>query len=186
MTKIKPIAPESATGSARETMEMVQKKLGRVPKMYQVMAHSPAVLEAYTKFNTALGGGSLGSKMAELIALSTAEYNTCSYCLSAHTFLGAKSGLTDEQMTDSRTFQSESEKVQAGLTFVQKLLKQPHAVSSDDVDPLRAVGYTDGDILEIIGNVVRNMFTNYLNIVSETEVDWPVVVKPFKTENAAK
>ena len=39
--------------------------------------------------------------------------------------------------------------------------------------------YTDGDILEIVANVIRNIFTNYINIISETEVDWPVIVKPL-------
>ena len=54
--------------------------------MYQVMAHSPAVLDAYVKFSAALSSGFTGSKIAELIAMGTAEYNQCIYCLSANTY----------------------------------------------------------------------------------------------------
>ena len=182
MKKIKAISPESAPEAAKATMEMVKKKLGRVPTMYQVMANSTSVLEAYVKFNGALSSGTLGSKMAELIALATAESNACSYCLSAHSFFGARVGLSEEQMIDGRAFYSQDEKVNAGLLFAKKILETPREISSDDIKPLRNVGYSDGDILEIVANVIRNIFTNYINIISETEVDWPVIVKPLAVE----
>ena len=183
MTKIKAIKPEVASEAAKVTMEMVNKKLGRVPSMYQVMANSPAVLDAYVKFNGALSGGTLGNKMAELIALATAETNACSYCLSAHSFFGAKAGLTEEQMLEGRTFHSQDEKMNAGLLFAKKMLENPTNISSADIIPLRKIGYSDGDILEIVANVIRNIFTNYINIISETEVDWPVIVKSLNTQN---
>lgn len=154
-----------------------------MPNMYQVMANSPAVLEAYVKFNGALSGGTLGNKMAELIALATAETNTCSYCLSAHSFLGAKVGLSEEQMLEGRAFHSQDEKINAGLLFAKKMLENPKEISSADLEPLKNLGYSDGDILEIIAHVIRNIFTNYINIISETEVDWPVIVKPLHTQN---
>jgi len=183
MTKIKTIKPEVASEAAKGIMEMINKKLGRVPNMYQVMANSPAVLEAYVKFNGALSGGTLGNKMAELIALATAEANTCSYCLSAHSFFGTKVGLSEEQMLEGRTFHSQDEKMNAGLLFAKKLLDNPKEISSADIEPLRNVGYSDGDILEIVANVIRNIFTNYINIISETDVDWPVIVKSLYIKN---
>ncbi|MBC7912681.1 MAG: carboxymuconolactone decarboxylase family protein [Pyrinomonadaceae bacterium] len=181
MSKIKTVTQETTSDAAKSTMEMVKGKLGRVPNMYQVMANSPAVLEAYVKFNGALSGGTLGSKMAELIALATAEENTCSYCLSAHSFLGAKVGLSEQQILSGRAFESEDPKIKAGLLFTKKMLVSPKGISSADIDPLRNAGYSDGDILEIVANVIRNIFTNYINIISETEVDWPVIVKPLNT-----
>lgn len=183
MTKIKKISPEVASEAAKVTMEMVRKKLGRVPNMYQVMANSPAVLEAYVKFNGALAGGTLGTKMAELIALATAEVNACSYCLSAHSFFGAKAGLSAEQMLEGRAFYAQEEKMHAGLLFAKKMLDTPKEISSADIEPLISAGYSEGEILEIIANVIRNLFTNYINIVSETEVDWPVIVKSLNVEN---
>jgi uncharacterized peroxidase-related enzyme len=186
MTKIKAISTETASENAKITMEMVNKKLGRVPNMYKVMANSPAVLEAYVKFNGALSGGTLGSKMAELIALATAETNACSYCLSAHNFFGAKVGLSEEQMLQGRTFHSQDEKMNMGLLFAKKMLDNPKEISSSDIEPLRNIGYSDGDILEIVANVIRNIFTNYINIISETELDWPVIIKPLKTNNNGK
>ena len=34
---------------------------------------------------------------------------------------------------------------------------------------------TTGEVVEIIANTVLNVFTNYLNQVAETEIDFPVV-----------
>ena len=182
MNKINPITLETASEVSQIVLEMVNKKLGRVPNMYKVMANSPAVLDAYVKMNTALSVGAIGNKMAEMIALATAEHNECSYCLSAHSYLGNKLGLTEQQMHEAKTFQSENVKTEAGLQFAKKLLKNPNTISADDLAPLKEQSYTDGEILEIIANVIRNVFTNYVNIVSNTEVDWPVIVKPLITE----
>ena len=37
-------------------------------------------------------------------------------------------------------------------------------------------GLTDADILEVLVNVVLNIFTNYTNHIAATEIDFPVVV----------
>ena len=182
MNKINPIQVTDASEASQAVLEIVNKKLGRIPNMYKVMANSPAVLDAYVKLNGALSAGAIGSKMAEMIALATAEHNACSYCLSAHSFLGSKAGLTEQQIADSQIFHSDIEKFDAGLQFTKKILTNPNQISSDDIAPLKKHGFTDGEILEIIANVIRNIFTNYVNIVSNTEVDWDVIVKPLNTE----
>ena len=43
----------------------------------------------------------------------------------------------------------------------------------EDIDQLRASGFSDGEITEIIANVALNLFTNYFNHVAGTEVDFP-------------
>jgi uncharacterized peroxidase-related enzyme len=177
MNKINPIQLEDASQASLAVLEVVNKKLGRVPAMYKVMANSSAVLDAYVKLNGVLSAGAIGSKMAEMIALATAEHNGCSYCLSAHTFLGTKAGLTEQQIHDSKTFHADTEKSEAGLQFAKKILISPNKISSDDIIPLKNNGFTEGEILEIIANVIRNLFTNYVNIVSNTEIDWPVIIK---------
>lgn len=179
METIKALSDEAVDERAKETMEEVSKKLGRVPNMYRVMANAPAVLETYTKLNGALSSGSLGSRMAELIALAAAETNGCSYCLSAHTFLGAKAGLSEVQIMNGRRFFSAEEKEHAGLLFAKKIIDSPKEISPIDAELLKSAGYSGGDILEIVANVVRNLFTNYINIIAGTEVDWPTIVNPF-------
>ena len=105
--------------------------------------------------------------------------NKCSYCLSAHHFLGQKFGLSAEEINKVRIYTSSEEKTQIGLQFVKKILEDLDNLSEKDLIRLRHVGYSDGEILEIIGNVSRNIYTNLINIVSKTEVDWPVLINPI-------
>ena len=66
------------------------------------MANSPATLEAYIQFSSALEGGILDAKCRERIALESAEANRCEYCLSAHSAIGKMVGLDDSEILDSR------------------------------------------------------------------------------------
>jgi len=40
---------------------------------------------------------------------------------------------------------------------------------------VRAAGYTDAQIVEIVQHVALNTWTNYVNSVAKTEIDFPVV-----------
>ncbi|MGF6849229.1 putative peroxidase-related enzyme [Chitinophaga sp. W3I9] len=180
MNTIPVLSAATAAPEAKPVLEQVARSLGRIPNMYGVMAQSPAVLEAYVQFSNALRKGSIGNAMAERIALAAAEYNGCSYCLSAHSYLGARTGLTAADIRDAREMKAGDEKTDAAMQFTRQLLTTPQSLSEANVSTLRAAGYTDGAILEIIANVVRNIFTNYLNVVAGTEVDWPEVVTPLK------
>ena len=75
--------------------------------MTRVMANSPATLEAYLQFTSALEDGSLDATFRELIALGTAEMNQCEYCLSAHSAIGKVIGLSPAGVGGVTKFQSE-------------------------------------------------------------------------------
>jgi hypothetical protein len=62
MTRIQPISYEQSTGKAKELLDTVKAKLGITPNMMKTMAQSPAVLEAYLNFSSALGGGKLSAR----------------------------------------------------------------------------------------------------------------------------
>lgn len=40
---------------------------------------------------------------------------------------------------------------------------------------VRAAGFSDGEIMEIVTNVALNILTNYVNLVAQTVVDFPRV-----------
>jgi AhpD family alkylhydroperoxidase len=146
-----------------------------MPNTMKTMAQSPAVLEAYLSFTGALAGGALDAQFREEIALTVAQANSCEYCLSAHTAIGGLVKLTEEQMVAARQAQERQAKRDAGLKFAQAVVVEKGEVSDDAVRRVRAAGYTDGEIAEIVANVAVNIFTNYLNHVAQTEVDFPRV-----------
>jgi alkylhydroperoxidase/carboxymuconolactone decarboxylase family protein YurZ len=72
MPRLTPVAPESATGKAKELLNAVQERTGRIPNMVRLMANSPATLQAYLSFATAMVDAKLDKDIRDLIALAVA------------------------------------------------------------------------------------------------------------------
>ncbi len=173
MARLNTVDPTRAEGKAKTLLDAVKSKMGVVPNLTKVMANSPAVLEAYLGFAGALAGGALPAKLKELLALDVGQANGCEYCLSAHSLLGKRAGLTDDQIISGRKGTSEDPKTAAALSFARKLIAARGRATDADLAAVRDAGYTDGEIAEIVGHVALNTLTNYLNNVAETEIDFP-------------
>ena len=144
------------------------------PNLSRTFANSPAVLETYLGFG-ALDGGALSPALREQIALTVGQINGCDYCLAAHSAIGKMVGLSQEQILRSREASSEDSREEAALRFAKEIVEKRGWVSDEDLARVRQKGYSDGEIAEIIANVVKNIFTNYFNHVAETKVDFPAV-----------
>ena len=176
MTRLKALSPDEATGKTKELFNSIQSKLGLVPNMMRTMGNSSAVLEGYLNLSGALHNGTLGAKTGEFIALAVAESNTCDYCLSAHSFIGEKLvGIDIKSLSSAREGKSNNTKIDAALKFAQTLVSKRGSVSDADVNAVKAAGYTDGEVGEIVAHVALNIFTNYLNKAAQTQIDFPVV-----------
>ncbi len=176
MKRLNALSPDQASGKTKELFNAINSKLGVIPNMMRTMGNSPALLEGYLNLSGALGGGKLGGKTGELIALAVAEANACNYCLSAHTFLGANIAKLDiETMEAARMSTSKDAKTNALLKFAQILVEKRGLVNDADVSAVKAAGATEGEVGEVVGHVALNILTNYFNNTANTEIDFPVI-----------
>ena len=147
-----------------------------MPNLLRAIAHSPAALEGYLSLNGALEKGSLDAATRERIALAVAEFNGCSYCLAAHTYIGKNlAKLSDSEIESNRRGRSSDAKADAAVVFAAKVISARGHVSEADLSAVRAAGLTEADIIEIIAHVALNTLTNYVNEVAGTIVDFPAV-----------
>lgn len=175
MARIPAITDAEASGAAAELFGAIKGKLGIVPNLYRVTANQPVVLKALLGLGETLGGGSFDVRTREAIALAVAGENSCDYCASAHTAI-SKSLKVDPAEIEARLHgRSADPKVQAILTFARAVVAEKGRVSDADLAAARAAGLGDAEIVEVVANVVANIFTNYLNHVADTEIDFPVV-----------
>jgi len=172
MTRLTPIDPAEATGKAKELLSAVEAKLRFTPNMMPTMAASPAVLDGYLRFSSALGDGALGAKLREQIALAVAEANGCEYCLAAHSTIGKMVGLTNGDVIAGRQGRSSDAKATAALAFARAILDRHGDVTDADVRAVREAGYGDAEIAEIVAHVALNVFTNYFNRFARTKIDF--------------
>jgi len=171
-----PSAIEDAPAASRPLLEAVKKQLGVVPNLFRLVANSPAALEGYLGLMGALGKGKLPAPTRERIALAVAELNGCSYCLSAHTYLGKNlAKLDDAEITANRNGASNDPKADAAVRFAVKVARSRGHVGDEEVRAVKSAGYDDAQVIEIVLHVALNTWTNYINEVAKTEIDFPVV-----------
>jgi uncharacterized peroxidase-related enzyme len=174
MERVTPVNFEAAEGKARQLLDAVKAKLGIVPNMTRAMAVSPSVLEAYLGFSGALAHGVLPARVREQLALDVGEANHCDYCVSAYTYIGKNvAHLSDTDILDSRKGRSADPKTDTLLRFARDVVTKQGIVDDADVAAVRAAGYGDAEIAEVVAHVALNVFTNYFNNVAGTAIDFP-------------
>lgn len=171
-----PATIADAPAKSQPLLEAVHKQLGSVPNMFRLISTSPQALEGYIGLSGALGKGALPAATRERIALAVAEVNGCSYCLSAHTYLGKNlARLDDAEMTANRSGASNDPKAGAAVRFAGKVAFARGHVAEQDLGAVKLAGYSDAQIVEIVLHVALNTWTNYFNEVFKTDIDFPVV-----------
>lgn len=176
MTRIATLSSNNAPEASKPTLDSINKALGVVPNLFRVMANSPAALNAYTAFQAGLSK-SLDVKTRERIALAVAQVNGCDYCLSAHTYLGLNlAKISQEEITLNRKGKSGDAKADVAVGFAAKVAKERGHVADADITAVRNAGFTDAQLVEIIALVAENSFTNFLNEVAKTDIDFPIVL----------
>ncbi len=175
MNRIPQIDPATATGKPRQLLDAVQQKMGVVPNLMRVLANAPAALEGYLQFSGALAGGVLPARLREQIAIAIAQANGCDYCLSAHTFIGGKLGISAGALDGARRAEGANPKDSAVLELATAIVEQKGQICDQTLATARAAGLTDGEIVETTAQVGLNLLTNYVNHVARTVVDFPEV-----------
>ncbi len=175
MSRINLVNPADAAGDANVILSEIEGAFGVVPNMFKAVANSPAALKSMWGSFGALGSGRLGAKLGEQIAVAVADRNACNYCLAAHTALGRKAGATADEMTAAQSGRSSDPRTAAALTFAVAVVESRGQVGAADVAAVRAAGFDDQDIAEIIAHVALSLFTNYVNVALDVPVDFPGV-----------
>lgn len=175
MQRIAALDTIKADADVRATLDAIKAQLGTVPNIFKTMARAPAVLNGFLSFSGAVDKGELPATLRERIALASAQTNGCDYCASAHQALGKMAGLSADEIANGLNGRSADTKAQAALTFAQAVLAKRGKISDTELAVVKAAGYSDGQVLEIVASVVLNIFTNYFNNVADTDIDFPRV-----------
>lgn len=167
---------EAAPAAAQPLLRAVERQFGVVPNLFRLVAASPAALDGYVGMSAALAKGRLPAAPRERIALAVAAVNGCSYCLSAHTYLGKHvTPLDDAELAANRSGTSNDPTAAAAVSFAAQVATQRGHVSETELAAVRAAGFDDTQIGGIVRHVALNSWINDVNEVTKTDIDFPVV-----------
>lgn len=175
MQRIAKLDNNNASEETVALLDAVKKQLGLVPALVQTMAQSPATLKTYLAMMDTLSKGVLTSKLGEQISIAVGGANGCNYCASAHTAIARKLGLSNEELEQNLLGKSSDPKTNAALHFVRKIVATRAKLTNQDLSDIRAAGFSEEEIIELLAHTVLNIFTNYFNHIADTEVDFPLV-----------
>lgn len=173
MARITQVSDAAATPEAAALFAAIKGKVGMVPNLYRVAANQPKVLAAMLGLNETLAGG-FDARTREAVALAVAGANECDYCASAHAAISAGLKVSPAAVDAHLAGRSDDPRLAAILRFAVAVVAAKGMVADAELDAARRSGLSEGDIVETVANVVANIFTNYLNHVAATDIDFPV------------
>jgi uncharacterized peroxidase-related enzyme len=144
-----------------------REKIGFVPNVFRAYAWQPERFRAwFAHFKSVMDGTpGLSARQREMISVAVSMANGCLYCLVAH---GAalREQSDDKVQADRITFDHRRAdlplKERAMLDFAVKLTKDPGACDEGDIEALKAHGFGDEDVWDIIEVASMYNFTNRL------------------------
>jgi len=170
--RIQPVDPDRATGAIGRLFAEIRAKFALVPNLLRVVANAPAALEGLMGLSAALARGALDEKTREQLALAIAESNLCAYCLSGHTAMAAKIGLSRVEIDDAIRASAADARTDAILKLARSIVVQRGELTDADLAHARAGGLSDGEIVETVANVALNIFENYMSHVARVPIEF--------------
>ncbi|MEO9969212.1 MAG: peroxidase-related enzyme [Hyphomonadaceae bacterium] len=160
MSWIKTVAYEAATGRLKKLYDRVKGPDNNVDNI--MMAHSlrPHTMEGHMalyKYVLHHTGNTLPKSFLEMLGVWVSLLNDCAYCHEHH-FAGFTRLMDDPQraaeMGNAMLARDIASPVftvreREALLYAQELTERPAGLTAERLDPLRAAGFTDGEILEI-------------------------------------
>jgi uncharacterized peroxidase-related enzyme len=145
---------EDLPSDVRDRMLLVQEKAGFIPNVFLTLAHRPDEFRAFFAYHDALmlRDSGLSKAEKEMIVVATSAVNHCPYCVIAHGAIlriYAKNPYIADQVAVDHRKADITPRQKSLLDFAVKLARAPEAVTEEDFQSLRAVGFGDEDIWDI-------------------------------------
>ena len=171
MTLLQTISPATAQGETAQIYAQMKEAFGGVPNAMQIWSSSPFLLkQAWASVSYAMNHPTLSGPLLACVRMLVSQGNRCDYCIDMNAgMLVNRFGWTQEQVAATRADPAAAdlpEREKAMLLLVLKAVRDAFSVSAADLDALRGLGWSDGEILEAVsfgarmvaGDIVFNAF----------------------------
>ncbi|MDL0433854.1 peroxidase-related enzyme [Marinobacter sp. TBZ242] len=164
MSYIETIPPEQAEGEVLAMYQRQQAHFGYLPNYARVFCHRPEVMKCWAALIATIRRP-MEARRYELVTLAASRALGNSYCSLAHAkFLAELMGMeaTQAMVTGQKGPLDEAERDM--MAFAAKVACRAQEVDAEDIEALRAHGFADEEIFDIVAVVAgRAFFTRILD-----------------------
>ncbi len=163
---------DHAPEDARPLLKKAKDKYGFVPNILGVMAHAPALLEAYMTLSGLFDKTSLSPTERQVVLLAISAENACTYCVSAHTVIAQMQNVDEAAVEAIRTGKPiDDDKLEALRRFAVEIVTTRGWPSDEVKRAFHDAGYSEAQALEVILGVGMKTLSNYTNHAADTPLD---------------
>ena len=163
-------APEAAQAALRHSLD----NYGFVPNLHGVMAEAPPILKAYKTLGELYAETSMSVLERQVVLLSISAFHGCDYCMAAHSMLATMEKMPADVLEALRAGTPIPDpKLEALKSFATRMAESRGRVTPAEVEALKAHGYTEATVLEVVLAVGYKVLSNYVNHLKETPLDAP-------------
>ncbi|MEO5767089.1 MAG: carboxymuconolactone decarboxylase family protein [Polyangia bacterium] len=169
----------SAPAAARPLLTGTQKMFGFIPAPVGRMVAQPAVAAAFVQMNGIWEHTSLTASEREVVVMTVAVENQCSYCVAMHTAMLAREGA-DAALVDSLRAGATLPDARLNVlaTFARAIMRGRGEVSQDVWSAFHAAGYSHATALEVVLGVATYTLSTFANRLTQAPLD--AVFEPFR------
>jgi uncharacterized peroxidase-related enzyme len=162
----------SAPENSKPALEQLQKAFGVIPNIAGAIANSPKLINSLVGVFQQVHSSSLTEQEIQIVLLTDAVANSCTYAVGFHTALAQQQGVSPEETGAVRERRAPKDKRFAALSNLAKTLieKRGH-MSEEELDSFIAAGFTKEQVLEVIAIVAASTITNYAGTIANPPLD---------------
>jgi uncharacterized peroxidase-related enzyme len=161
------IEPAQAGPELKEIYRNLEQGLGFLPHYFMSLGAKPKVIEAQLAMDDAImSDGALTKLVKEQVAVVVSSINSSSYCVKFHMELLRRFGIDramERKLTTDYASGPFEPKVIALFRFAEKLTKKPDDIQEEDIAAVKAAGWNDDAVRELVLTVA---YFGYINRVS--------------------
>lgn len=163
---------ESAPEPSKPSLEALRQAFGMIPNLAGAMSTSPVLIGSLVGLFQKVHGGSFSEAQIQVLLLTNAVTNACTWAVAFHTALALKEGLDPADVKAIRERRAPRDAKNAALsTLARTLIEKRGRLDDLDVSRFLQAGFDKAHLLEVIAVVAASTITNYAGNVTKPPVE---------------
>ncbi len=163
---------EAAPEQSKPSLEALQGAFGMIPNLLGAMSMSPVLIGSLVGLFQKVHGGSFSEDQVQVLLLTNAVTNACSWAVAFHTALALQAGVDPADVKAIRERGTPKNPKSAALsTLARTLIEKRGQLDDLDVSRFLQAGFDKARLLEVISAVAASTITNYTGNVTKPPVE---------------
>ncbi len=163
---------ESAPEGAKQSLEGLQKAFGMIPNLAATMANSPSLVNTFVAAQGQFGGENFTGGERQVLLLTNAVTNECSWAVAFHTTMALKQGIAAAEVDAIRDRRLPDDPRLAALSATtRQLIDNRGHLDEDAVDAFLAAGFDQAQLFEVVTGVAISTMANYAGNIANPHLE---------------